>query len=200
MPATTEEPGASPNVETTVTDIKGNVKKAKAPKEKKPKKEKKAKKPKKQKVKKDGKAEKAKEAPVTANNTDSVRMELKAITDTISPITPIVVTDTVSNAAPVIKDAIIGDTIAEPEAEAPVEKAEKAGKAKKVKKEKKVKAKKEKVKKDKKAKEPALTEGDSDAVSVQTPEPSRAEMKRMKERSEEGNNDKKEDDNENETK
>lgn len=197
IPATTEESGVSLNIETTVTDIKGNVKKAKAPKEKKPKKEKKAKMPKKQKVKKDGKAEEAKEAPVTANDTDSVRMELKAITDTISPITPIVVTDTVSNAAPVIEDAIIGDTIAGPGAEAPAEKVEKA---KKVKKEKKVKAKKEKAKKEKKAKEPAQTEGESDAVAAQAPEPSRAEMKRNKEGNEEGNNDKKEDDNENETK
>ena len=203
-PATTEESGVSLNIETTVTDIKGKVKKAKAPKEKKPKKEKKAKMPKKQKVKKDEKDGKAEEATTTdltpealSNGTDSVRMELKAITDTISPITPIVITDTISNAAPVIEDAIIGDTIAEPGAEAPAEKVEKA---KKVKKEKKVKAKKEKGKKEKKAKEPAQTEGESDTVAAQAPEPSRAEMKRMKGGNGEENNDKKEDDNENETK
>lgn len=197
MPATTEEPGALLNIETTVTDIKGKVKKTKAPKEKKPKKEKKAKTPKKQKVEKDRKAEEVTEAPVTASDTDSLRMELNAITDTISPIAPIVITDTVSNTTPVIEDAIIGDTIAEPEAQAPVEKVEKAGKTKKV------KSKKEKGKKDKenkKAKEPAQTEGESDAVAAQTPEPSRAEMKRMKGGNGEGNNDKKEDDNENETK
>lgn len=51
-----------------------------------------------------------------------------------------------------------------------------------------------------KAKEPGQTEGDSDAVAAQATEPSRAEVKRNKERSEEGNNDKKEDDHENETK
>lgn len=200
-PATTEESGVSLNIETTVTDIKGKVKKAKAPKEKKPKKEKKAKMAKKQKVEKDGKAEEATTTDVTpealSNGTDSVRMELKAITDTISPITPIVVTDTISNTAPVIEEAIIGDTIAEPGAEAPAEKVEKA---KKVKKEKKVKAKKEKGKKEKKAKEPAQTEGESDAVAAQAPEPSRAEMKRNKGGNGEENNDKKEDDNENETK
>lgn len=201
MPATTEESGDLLNIETTVTDIKGKAKKAKAPKEKKPKKEKKAKMPKKQKAEKDGKAEEPTTTDLTpealSNDTDSVRMELKAITDTISPITPIVVTDTISNAAPVIEDAIIGDTIAEPGAEAPAEKVEKA---KKVKKEKKVKAKKEKGKKEKKAKEPAQTEGESDAVAAQAPEPSRAEMKRNKGGNGEENNDKKEDDNENETK
>lgn len=184
MPATTEEPGALLNIETTVTDIKGKARKAKAPKEKKPKKEKKAKMPKKQKAEKNGKAEEVKEAPVTASDTDSVRMELKAITDTISPITPIVVTDTVSNTAPVIEEAV-------PRPEAVTTGTDKkAAKAKKVK----------KAKKEKKAKEPALTEGESDAVGVQTPEPSRAEMKRMKGGNGEGNNDKKEDDNENETK
>lgn len=201
MPATTEESGDLLNIETTVTDIKGKAKKAKAPKEKKPKKEKKEKMPKKQKAEKDGKAEEPTTTDLTpealSNGTDSVRMELKAITDTISPITPIVVTDTISNAAPVIEDAIIGDTIAEPGAEAPAEKVEKA---KKVKKEKKVKAKKEKGKKEKKAKEPAQTEGESDAVAAQAPEPSRAEMKRNKGGNGEENNDKKEDDNENETK
>ncbi len=201
VPATTEESGDLLNIETTVTDIKGKAKKAKAPKEKKPKKEKKAKMPKKQKAEKDGKAEEPTTTDLTpealSNDTDSVRMELKAITDTISPITPIVVTDTISNAAPVIEDAIIGDTIAEPGAEAPAEKVEKA---KKVKKEKKVKAKKEKGKKEKKAKEPAQTEGESDAVAAQAPEPSRAEMKRNKGGNGEENNDKKEDDNENETK
>lgn len=201
VPATTEESGDLLNIETTVTDIKGKAKKAKAPKEKKPKKEKKAKMPKKQKAEKDGKAEEPTTTDLTpevlSNDTDSVRIELKAITDTISPITPIVVTDTISNAAPVIEDAIIGDTIAEPGAEAPAEKVEKA---KKVKKEKKVKAKKEKGKKKKKAKEPAQTEGESDAVAAQAPEPSRAEMKRNKGGNGEENNDKKEDDNENETK
>ena len=150
---------------------------------------------------KDGKAEEATTTDLTpealSNGTDSVRMELKAITDTISPITPIVITDTISNTAPVIEEAIIGDTIAEPGAEAPAEKVEKA---KKVKKEKKVKAKKEKGKKEKKAKEPAQTEGESDAVAAQAPEPSRAEMKRNKGGNGEENNDKKEDDNENETK
>lgn len=201
VPATTEESGDLLNIETTVTDIKGKAKKAKAPKEKKPKKEKKAKMPKKQKAEKDGKAEEPTTTDLTpealSNDTNSIRMELKAITDTISPITPIVVTDTISNAAPVIEDAIIGDTIAEPGAEAPAEKVEKA---KKVKKEKKVKAKKEKGKKEKKAKEPAQTEGESDAVAAQAPEPSRAEMKRNKGGNGEENNDKKEDDNENETK
>lgn len=184
MPANTEESETLLNIETTVTDIKGKVKKAKAPKEKRPKKDKKAKMPKKQKVKKDGKAEEVTEAPVTANDADSIRMELKAITDTISPITPIVITDTTSSATPVIEEAI-----AQPEAAA-------IGTYKKTVKTKKVK----KAKKEKKAKEPVQTESDNDTVTTQAPEPSRAEMKRKKEGSEEGKNDKKEEDNENETK
>lgn len=188
MPATTEESGALLNIETTVTDIKGKAKKAKAPKEKKPKKEKKVKIPKKQKAEKDGKAEEPTTTDLTpealSNGTDSVRMELKAITDTISPITPIVVTDTVSNTTPVIEEAGT-----QPEA-ATTGTDKKAAKAKKVK----------KAKKEKKAKESAQTEDESDAVAAQAPEPSRAEMKRMKGGNGEGNNDKKEDDNENETK
>lgn len=188
VPATTEESGDLLNIETTVTDIKGKAKKAKAPKEKKPKKEKKAKMPKKQKAEKDGKAEEPTTTDLTpealSNDTDSVRMELKAITDTISPITPIVITDTISNAAPIIEEAVT-----QPEA-ATTRTDKKAAKAKKVK----------KAKKEKKAKEPAQTEGESDAVAAQAPEPSRAEMKRNKGGNGEENNDKKEDDNENETK
>lgn len=176
----------------------------------KPKKEKvkKAKKVKKEKTKKEkpGKGEEIPDSPVA--DTDSTRLELKAMTDSTGGFTPIVVTDTITPLAPIAgNEAGMLDTAApEPADSVSVETVKAEKKAAKEKKPKKVKAKKEKKKAGKKEKQAEVTEPameeiktDTDTVATEVPAISRAEKKRQKENAKEDNNDKKKESDEGKT-
>ena len=204
--APTGEPAESSlSIGITSTQIGDKPKKEKV---KKPKKEKKAKKVKKEKTKKEkpGKGEEIPDSPVA--DTDSTRLELKAMTDSTGGFTPIVVTDTITPLAPIAgNEAGMLDTAApEPADSVSVETVKAEKKAAKEKKPKKVKAKKEKKKAGKKEKQAEVTEPameeiktDTDTVATEVPAISRAEKKRQKENAKEDNNDKKKENDEGKT-
>lgn len=193
--STGEAAESSLSIGITSTKIGDKPKKEKV---KKPKKEKKAKK---EKTKKE-EPEERKEVPDSpVADTDSTRVELKAIIDSTGVFTPIVVNDTVALPAPIAGNETVDlDTIAsEPVDSVSVETGKVEEKAAKEKKPKKVKArkeKKEKKKTDEKEKqaevpEPVTEEPGTEDNATEAPAISRAERKRKKENVEEQNNDKK---------
>ena len=201
--STGEAAESSLSIGITSTKIGDKPKKEKM---KKPKKEKKAKK---EKTKKEEPEERKEMPDSPVADTDSTRVELKAIIDSTGVLAPIAVTDTVALPAPIAGNETVDlDSIAsEPADSVSVEAGKMEKKAAKEKKPKKVKTKKEKKEKKKADKkeqpaevpEPATEEAGTADNVTEAPAISRAERKRKKENVEEQSNNKKKENEEGKT-